>query len=60
MNCLNHKKVETSNDNFKSSDKSIFYNFFYNFFYIFVFIYMKMSKYLSATYYQENKERLQK
>ena len=34
-------------------------NFFVNFL-IFFFIYIKMSKNLSAKYYQENKERLQK
>ena len=33
---------------------------FYDFFYVFVFIYIKISKNLSAKYYQENKERLQK
>ena len=41
---------------FKSSYKSIFCNLFYNFF----FIYIKISKNLSAKYYQENKKRLQK
>ena len=30
---------------------------FYDFFYVFVFIYIKISKNLSAKYYQENKER---
>ena len=39
--------------------KSIFYNFFINTFYIF-FIYIKMCKHLSAKYYSENQERLQK
>ena len=35
--------------------------FFQNFFYIYIFfIYIKLSKNLSAKYYQENKERLQK
>ena len=38
-----------------------FYEFFYNIFIIiFFFEYMKMSRNLSAKYYQENKERLQK
>ena len=36
-----------------------FINFF-RIFYKFIFIYVKMSKTLSAKYYQENKERLQK
>ena len=54
-------KLEFKSDIFKSFDKStflliLFYNFSYNFF----FIYIKMSKNLSAKYYQENKERLQK
>ena len=60
MNYLNHTKFEIYNDNFKSSNKSTFYKLFHNFFYIFVLIYMEMSKYLSATYYQEDKERLPK
>ena len=34
--------------------------FIYNFFNIFYFIYIKISKNLSAKYYHENKERLQK
>ena len=34
--------------------------FIYNFFNIFFFIYIKISKNLSAKYYHENKERLQK
>ena len=33
---------------------------FINFFIIFFFIYIKVSKNLSAKYYQESKERLQK
>ena len=37
----------------------IFINFFI-IFHKFIFIYVKMSKTLSAKYYQENKERLQK
>ena len=40
-------------DIFKSSN-NIFDNFFH------IYIYIKMSKNLSAKYYQENKERLQK
>ena len=36
-----------------------FINFF-RIFYKFIFIYVKMSKTLSAKYYQENKEKLQK
>ena len=39
-------------DILKSSNNIIFFTFF--------FIYIKMFKNLSATYYQENKERLQK
>ena len=40
----------------------IFYNFFDKFFLYFFFLYIsiKMSKNLSAKYYQENKERFQK
>ena len=38
----------------------MFYNFFYKFSCKFFFIYIKVSKYLSAKYYEENKERLQK
>ena len=34
--------------------------FIYNFFNIYFFIYIKKSKNLSAKYYHENKERLQK
>ena len=34
--------------------------FIYNFFNIYFFIYIKISKNLSAKYYHENKERLQK
>ena len=47
----------------KSSSESIFYKFFYKFFFfihIYIYIYIKMSKYSSAKYYKENKERLQK
>ena len=40
----------------KSSNKFTFYKFFYKFF----FIYIKLPKNLSAKFYQENKERLQK
>ena len=43
-------------DILKSSNRIIFYIFFLHFF----FIYIKMFKNLSATYYQENKDRLQK
>ena len=49
-------KLKFKSDIFISCNKSIFYNFFYNFF----SIYIKISKNLSAKYYQENKERLQK
>ena len=41
----------------------IFYQFsctFFFFFFIYIYIYIKIPKYLSAKYYQENKERLQK
>ena len=61
MKYVNHGKAKFKSDIFKSSDKSIFYKFFYKlFFVIFLFIYIKMSKDLSAKYYQENKKRLQK
>ena len=39
--------------------KSVFYKFFYKSLYRF-FLYIKISKTLSAKYYQENKEGLQK
>ena len=53
-------KLKFKRDILKSSKKSIFDEFFYNvFFYNCYFIYTKMSKYLSAKYYKENKERLQ-
>ena len=48
------KKLKFKSDIFKSSNKSIFYKYFIFFFIIF------SSKHLSAKYYQENKERLQK
>ena len=54
MNYVNQNKVKVK---FLSPN---FNNFFYKFFYKFFFIYIKMSKTLSAKYYQENKERLQK
>ena len=49
-------KLKFKIDFFKSSDKFVFYKFFSNIF----FIAIKISKTLSAKYYQENKERLQK
>ena len=55
------RKVKVKYQNiFKSSNNSFFYIFFYNFFFINFFIYIKMSQNLSAKYYRENKERLQK
>ena len=49
-------KLKFKSDFLKSSNK-----FFYRFFFIIFFnIHIKMSKNLSAKYYQENKERLQK
>ena len=51
-------KLDFKSDIFKTSHKSIFYNFFlYFFFHIFIYIYKNV---LSAKYYQENKEKLQK
>ena len=41
---------------FKSPNKFVFYKCFYFFF----FIYIKMSKTLSAKYYQENKKNYKK
>ena len=55
MNQVNYKFKIKSNI-LKSSNKFILYKFFYNFF----FIYIKMLKNLSAKYYEETKERLQK
>ena len=54
MNYINHSKVKLRIDILKSS-----INFFINFFIDFFFLYKKMSKNLSAKYYQENKERPQ-
>ena len=51
-------KLKFKSNGFRSSNKSTFYNFV--FFLIFIFIYIKISQNLSAKYYQENKERLQK
>ena len=51
MNNVNQTKLKFKSDIFKSSNKS-FYNIFS--------IYVKMSKNLSAKFYQENKERPQK
>ena len=56
MNYVNCNKVTFSSLLINPFSYKFFYNFFYNFF----FIYIKMSKNLSANYYQENKERLQK
>ena len=53
-------KLKFKSDSFKSFNKSILINFFIKFFVIVFFICIKMSKNLSAKYYQENKERLQK
>ena len=61
-------KLKLKGEIFKSSNQSIFYKFFYKiilifFFFFFFKIYMKyikMAQNLSAKYYQENKERLQK
>ena len=54
MGIITNLKFETNI--LKYPNKFILYKFFYNFF----FIYIKRSKNLSAEYYQENKERLQK
>ena len=48
MNYVNYKKL-------KSFNKSMFHNFFL---YDFINIYLKISKNLSAKYYQETEERL--
>ena len=53
-------KLKFESDIFKCFNKSIFYKVFYNFFFNFFFIYIKMSKDLSAKYYQGNKEKPQK
>ena len=59
-------KVKLKGEIFKSSNQSIFYKFFYEIILIFFFFfqiymkYIKMAQNLSAKYYQENKERLQK
>ena len=55
MNYVNRENYKIKSDIFESSKNPIF--FFFNFFF---FKYIKMSKNLSAKYYQENKERLQK
>ena len=53
--------LKFNNDILKFSNESIFYRFFkYILLHIYIlFIYIKMSKNLSAKYYQENKQRLQ-
>ena len=48
-------KLDFKSDIFKTSHKSIFYNFFLYFFFIYIY-----KNVLSAKYYQENKEKLQK
>ena len=59
-------KLKLKGEIFKSSNQSIFYKFFYKIILIFFFFfqiymkYIKMAQNLSAKYYQENKERLQK
>ena len=55
-------KLKFKRDFFKSLTNPFFmgfvYKLFWNVFFSF-FVFIKMSKYLSAKYYQENKERLQ-
>ena len=61
MNYVNHYKAKIKKSFFIS--KSIFYIFFVcvcDFFYKFFFTCTKLSKTLSAKYYQENKESLQR
>ena len=50
-------KLKFKSDTLKCFNKSIFYNFFLFFFLSYIY---KISKHLSANYFQENKERLQK
>ena len=56
------EKLKFKSDISKSSSEPMFYKFFYKFCFscIYIYIYIKMSKYSSAKYYKENKERLQK
>ena len=56
---MNHNKVKFKSDILKSSNKSILYNLFI-FFTWFFFVCIKMSETISAKYYQENIERLEK
>ena len=60
MNYVNHGKTKIYKVAFLNLSINPFFYKFHPFFLIIFFIYMKMSKNLSATYYQENKERLQK
>ena len=52
MNYVNQTKLKFKSNIIKSSNKSILFIIF--------FVYVKISIKLSAKYYQENKERLQK
>ena len=52
MNYVNQTKLKFKSSIIKSSNKSILFIVF--------FVYIKISKKISAKYYQENKERLQK
>ena len=52
MNYVNQTKLKLKSNIIKSSNKSILFIIF--------FVYVKISIKLSAKYYQENKERLQK
>ena len=61
MNYVNNDKLKFKSDILKSSNQCIFYNFLqFSTFSIIFFHILKISKHLSASYYQENKERLQR
>ena len=51
-------KLKFKSDILKPFNKSFLHKFFYNSYYDIFFICIKMSKTLSAKYYQENKDRL--
>ena len=62
MNYVNHEKIKIFKVTFLNSPINAFFLYFDKFFYNFFFMYLKLRNIqnLSAKYYQENKERLQK
>ena len=54
------RKLNFKSDIFKFFHKSGFFTVFHIFLFFLSYIYIKMAKSLSAKYYQENEERIQK